>query len=333
MSPGRTAEVSPNHSACGAICRAAQFCETLPPFSGANVHVLQAPRLLQSRKATRNSLHTGLQLEPHPIAPVPVTISGIDRGFRTCPGGIWQVCPSLFVVLLLQGSFEQTGAEGRGRDTVLFGDRFSNDRINRGILVDCNRRRGGGGVRLLPSHVDRINRGILVDCNRRRGGGGVRLLPSHVDRINRGILVDCNRRRGGGGVRLLPSHVDRINRGILVDCNRRRGGGGVRLLPSHVDRINRGILVDCNRRRGGGGVRLLPSHVGFQHKGDDGRTRFRIRNRRWLLGGSLVFRAWSRLVEVRPVRHINRGRDGVRIRLLDQIWRSAFRLDRSLGGF
>src|SRR5208337_1192054 len=279
VSPGRTAEVSPNHSACGAICRAAQFCETLPPFSGANVHVLQAPRLLQSRKATRNSLHTGLQLEPHPIAPVPVTISGIDRGFRTCPGGIWQVCPSLFVVLLLQGSFEQTGAEGRGRDTVLFGDRFSNDRINRGILVDCNRRRGGGGVRLLPSHVDRINRGILVDCNRRRGGGGVRLLPSHVDRINRGILVDCNRRRGGGG------------------------------------------------------VRLLPSHVGFQHKGDDGRTRFRIRNRRWLLGGSLVFRAWSRLVEVRPVRHINRGRDGVRIGLLDQIRRRACRLDRSLGGF
>ena len=37
-----------------------------------------------------------------------------------------------------------------------------------------------------------------------------------------------------------------------------------------------------------------------------------------------MFRAWSRLVEVRPVRHINRGRDGVRIGLLDQIWRSAF---------
>ena len=54
--------------------------------------------------------------------------------------------------------FEQTGAEGSGCDTVHFGDRFSNDRIGRGILVDCNRRRGGGGVRLLPSHVDRIGK-------------------------------------------------------------------------------------------------------------------------------------------------------------------------------
>ncbi len=175
-SPGRTAEVSPNHSACGAICRAARFCETLPPFSGTNV--LQAPRLHQSRKATRNSLHAGLQLEPHPVVPVPVTISGIDRGFRTCPGGIRQVCPSLFVVLLLQGCFEQTGAEGSGCDTIHFGDRFSNDRIGGGILVDCNRRGGGGGVRLLPSHVDRIGRGILVDCNRRGGGGGVSAPPS-----------------------------------------------------------------------------------------------------------------------------------------------------------
>jgi hypothetical protein len=57
------------------------------------------------------------------------------------------------MVLFLQGSFEQTGTEGRGCDTVLFGVRIRNHQIGREIPVDHDRFGGNGGVKLLPRRV------------------------------------------------------------------------------------------------------------------------------------------------------------------------------------
>ena len=101
------------------------------------------------------------------------------------------------------------GPKAKGRDTVLFGDRFSNDGIGREIPVDCNRtHRAAVESRLLPSHVDRIGRGILVDCNRRRRRWRRRLPPIPRWINQQENAFDCNRRGGGCRDSCRPTSIE-----------------------------------------------------------------------------------------------------------------------------